>query len=87
MKLPSEEYRNNSSSKLSNLQESRLCQIKMLERGVAPASIVIRQSIIRRAKVGGCHSNGTGMAPFGIIVAAYLEARTTAQAIVEKGSA
>jgi hypothetical protein len=59
----------------------------MFERGIAPATIVIRQRIIRRAKVGGCHSNGTGMAPFRIIVAAYLEACTTAQAIIEKGSA
>jgi len=41
----------------------------MFKRGVAPATIVIRESIIRRAKVGGCHSDNAREAPLGVISA------------------
>jgi hypothetical protein len=68
-KLPSEEYGYNSSSILSNVQESRLGQIKMLERGIAPATIVIRESRIWRAKVGGSDSDGAREAPLRVVTA------------------
>lgn len=68
-KLPSEEYGYNSSSILSNVQESRLGQIKVLKRGVAPATIVVRESRIRRAKVGGSDSDGAREAPLRVVTA------------------
>lgn len=86
-KIPSEEDGDDSSSILCNVQERRLGQIKMLKRGIAPAAIVVRQSIIRRAKVGGSHSDGAREAPLRIIGATYLIACTAAQAIVEQSRA
>lgn len=54
---------------MSNVQESRLGQIKVLKRGVAPATIVIRESLIRRAKVGGSDSDGAREAPLRVVIA------------------
>lgn len=65
--LPSKEYWDNSTTIFSDVQESRLSQIKVLKRRVAPATVVVRQSIIRRTEVGGCDSDDTAReAPFGV---------------------
>ncbi|KAL2322279.1 hypothetical protein Fmac_026658 [Flemingia macrophylla] len=75
--------RNNSSFVLSNFQESRLSQIKVLQREVAPATIAIRECKVRGAEVCGSDNNATGEAPFGVTVTSHLIARATTQAIVE----
>jgi hypothetical protein len=41
----------------------------MLERGIAPATIVIRESRIWRAKVGGSDSDGAREAPLRVVTA------------------
>jgi hypothetical protein len=85
--LPSEGDGHYSSTVFCNLQESRLCQIKMLEWRIAPSSIVIGLRQIGRAKVCSGDGDGAGPAPSGVIVASHFIARTTAQAIVEQGCA
>lgn len=85
--VPSEWNRNNSSSVLGYLQESRLSQIKVLERRIAPPTIVIRQARVRRAEVCSRDGYGPREAPLRVIGASHLVARATAQAIVEQSSA
>jgi len=68
------------------LQESWLSHVKVLEGRITPATVVIRQGRVRGAEVSGCDGDGPREAPFGIIVTSHLITRTTAQAIVEKGS-
>lgn len=85
--LPSKSDRDDPSSVLCNLQESRLGQVKVLERRIAPPAIVVRQSKVWRTEVGSSDSDGPGKTPSWVIVASHFVARTTAQAIVEKGSA
>lgn len=72
---------------MSNLQESRLGHVKVLERRIAPPAVVVGQVIVRGAEVSGSDSDGTGEAPFGVIVAFHLITRPAAQAIVEQSSA
>lgn len=54
--IPLEQNRDNSTSVDANLFPGRLSHIKVLERRVAPASIVVRESKVRRAEI--CGSNG-----------------------------
>jgi UDP-N-acetylglucosamine enolpyruvyl transferase len=54
--IPLKQNRHDSSSINTNLFPSRLSHIKVLERRVAPASIVVWKSIIRGAEI--CCSNG-----------------------------
>ena len=68
---------------LCDLQESRLCQIEVLERGIAPPTVVIRESIVWGTEVGGGDNNGVTDAPLGFISAPHLVTCSTAQAIVE----
>lgn len=72
--IPSEGDRDYSSSVLSNLEESRLGQVKVLERRVAPAAVVVRQGQVWRAEVCGCDGDGAGEAPFRVVVASHLVA-------------
>lgn len=81
--LPSEGNRNNSSFVLSNLQESRLSKIEVLQRRVAPTTIVISQCKVRGAEVCGSNDYATGEAPFGVSVTFHLIARPATHAIVE----
>ena len=74
---------NNSSFVLSNLQESRLSKIKVLQRRVAPATIVVSQCKVRGAEVCGSNDYATGEAPFGVSVTFHLIARPATHAIVE----
>lgn len=77
---PLEDNRHDPTSVNTDLFPSRLSHIKMLERRVAPAAIVVWESIVRRAEV--CCSNGDGysfLAPLGIylVVAHDLVALST----------
>lgn len=58
-------------------------------RRVAPAAIVVGQSIVGRAKIGGGDEDGraTGVAPLRIISALELETGTAAKPIVEQSRA
>lgn len=85
--LPSEGNWNNSSFVLSNLQESRLSKIKVLQGRVAPATIAVGECIVRRAEVCGSDQYASRETPSWVTVTSHLIARTTAQAIVEKSSA
>lgn len=69
--LPSEGNGDNSSAVLSYLEESRLSHIEVLEGRVAPAAVVVRQGQVRGAKVGGGDDDGSGEAPFRIIVTSH----------------
>ncbi len=84
---PSKGNGHDSSTVLSNLQESRLGQIEVLEGRVAPATIVVRQSVVRWAKVCSGDGDGGREAPFGVVVASHLVASPAAQPIVEQGCA
>lgn len=55
----------------------------MLQGRVAPSTVVIGQTKVRRTEVGGGDGDDAGKAPFGVIVASHLVARPTAEAIVE----
>lgn len=59
----------------------------MLERRIAPTAVVVGQGQVRGAEVSGSDSDGTGQAPFGVVVASHLVTRPAAQAIVEQSSA
>lgn len=85
--LPSEGNGNNPSFVLCNLQESRLSQIKVLQWRVAPATIVIRQSIVRGAEVCGSNNDASREAPSGVLITSHLIARPTTQTIVEQSCA
>lgn len=82
--LPFEEDGDDSSAILGDFPEGRLSQIEVLERGIAPATIVISQCVVGRAEISGSDCDGTGEAPLRIIVAAYLVACAAAEATVEK---
>lgn len=51
--LPAVGHRDNAGAVLGDLEEHGHGKIKVRARRVAPPAIVIRQSIVRRAKVGG----------------------------------
>lgn len=59
----------------------------MLERGIAPPAIIIREGVVRGTEVGGSDSNGVTKAPLGITLAPQLITCATAQAIVEESCA
>ncbi|KAK3015344.1 hypothetical protein RJ639_007287 [Escallonia herrerae] len=69
------------------IEESRLSQIKVAKRGIAPSTIVIRQGVVRWTEVGRDHGDGSWQAPFGIFTASQLVTRTAAQPTVEEGRA
>lgn len=81
--LPSERYRNDSGLIFRDVQESRLCQVEVLARGIAPPTIIIRQCIVRRAEVGDRNGDGAREAPLGVTTALELVTRTAARALVE----
>ncbi|KAK2997924.1 hypothetical protein RJ639_026080 [Escallonia herrerae] len=85
--IPSECYGHNSGTVLSYLQESGLCHVKMLQGRIAPATVVVRQSRVWRAEIGGSDGDGGGEAPSGVVVASHLVAGAATQAIVEQGRA
>ena len=82
--LPSIRDWDNSSSVLSNTLENRLREVKMLQRWIAPASIIVWECIVRRAKVGSRDNNGTRKASFWVIHTFDFKASSTAQSIVEQ---
>jgi hypothetical protein len=63
---------------LGNVLEDRLGEIKMVLRRITPAPCIVRQGIVRRAEIGGGDHNGARQAPFGVIHAPDLIARSTA---------
>lgn len=84
---PSVGHRYDASTIFGNMQESGLSQIKVLERGIAPAAIVVRELVVRWAEVGGSDGDGAHKTPFGVINAPQLVAGTTVGALVEQSSA
>ncbi|KAF3774714.1 hypothetical protein EJ110_NYTH52512 [Nymphaea thermarum] len=85
--LPSECNWNNPRPVPSNLQKSRLSQIKVLEGRVAPPAIVVRQHIVGRAEVGGRHRDRARQAPLRVVGALHLVAGPAAQPVIEQSSA
>ena len=81
---PSEGDRDDSGAVLSNLEEGRLGEVEVLEGRVAPAAIVIGQSEVWRAEVGGGDGDGAREAPSGVVVAPHFETSSAAQPIVEQ---
>lgn len=59
----------------------------MLKGRIAPTTIVIRQGIVWRAKVGGGDSDSPREAPFWVIIAPHFITRAATQSIVEQGCA
>lgn len=59
----------------------------MLEGRVAPAAIVVGESKVRGAEVGGGDHDGTREAPSRVVVAAHLVAGAAAEPVVEEGGA
>ena len=76
--IPPVRHRHNSSSELGNVLEDRLREIKVVLRRVTPPPCIVRQGIVRRAEIGGGDHNGARQAPFGVIHAPDLIARSTA---------
>ena len=80
---PSVQYRNYPSLILRDLQEGRLRQVEVLERGVAPPTVVIRFTRVRRTVVGSSHGDGACDAPLSVVGALQLITRPAAVPIVE----
>jgi hypothetical protein len=59
----------------------------MVQRGVAPAPIVVGQRVVGRAEVGGRDDDGAREAPLGVALALHLVAGSAAQAVVEQRGA
>ncbi|KRY03475.1 hypothetical protein T12_13702 [Trichinella patagoniensis] len=59
----------------------------MLERRIAPASGIVRKSIVWRTEVGRSDDNGAWKTPLVLVNAPNLITRATAEAIVEESSA
>lgn len=59
----------------------------MHARRVAPPSVVTSQCVVRGAEVGGSNCNRAGNAPFRVVAASKLVARSAAQATVEQSGA
>lgn len=80
MGLPSEENWHNSGTVLGHLEENWHGEIKMGARRIAPATIVVRQSIVGRAEIGGRDQNRrvTRVTPFWVIHTFDLKAGSTA---------
>jgi hypothetical protein len=76
--LPSVGHRYNTSTVSGNVLEDRLREIKVVLRRVTPPPCIVRQGIVWRAEIGGCDQNGARQAPFGVIHAPDLIARSTA---------
>lgn len=84
---PSVSNRHDSSPVLSNVQEDRLGEVKVLQRRVAPTPRIVGEGVVGWAVVGGGHNNGSWKAPLWIVHASELVARAAAEAIVEEGGA
>lgn len=69
--------RDDSSTVLCDLKKGRFRHVEMLEWRVAPAAIVVGESKVRRAEVGGSDSNGSRKTPFRIICTSHFEASPT----------
>lgn len=85
--VPSKCHRHNSSSILSNLKEGWFCHIKVLQRRVAPTTIIVGQSKVWRTEVCSSDNNGARLAPSWIIITPHFITCPTTQAIVEQSSA
>lgn len=84
---PSEGNGDDPGSVLGDLEECGLGHIEVLERGVAPATVVVGEGIVRGAEVGGGDGDGPGEAPLRVVVALHLVAGPAAQAVVEQSGA
>jgi len=59
----------------------------VLQGWVAPSTVVIGESVVWRAEVGGCDHDSPWQTPLRIVIALHFIAGSTAEAIVEKRSA
>lgn len=61
-------------------------QVEVRARGVAPAPIVVRKSVVWGTEVGGSDEDGraSGVTPLLVVCAFYLKTRPAAQAVVEQ---
>lgn len=84
---PAEGDGDNAGVVLSDLEECRFGEIKVLEGRVAPTTVIVGEGVVGRAEVSGGDGDGAGEAPFGIIIAPHFVARPAADAGVEQRSA
>lgn len=82
--LPPEGDGNNPGAILSYLQESGLRQVEVLQRGIAPPTIVVGECVIGRTEVSSSDGDGAAQAPPWVVIAPHLVARAAAQPIVEQ---
>lgn len=84
---PSVRNRHNPSLVNGYTFENRLREIEMVERRIAPATSVIRESIVWRAEVSCSDDNGAWKTPLVFTSTCNLIARAAAEATVEESSA
>lgn len=84
---PSVLNRDDSSPKLSNVLKNGLRQVKVLQRRVAPTTVVIWKRIVGRAEVSSSDNDRARKAPLRVIVALDFIASTATETIIEQCSA
>jgi len=70
-----------------DLEESRLREIEVQARRIAPAAIVIRERVVRGAEVGCSDRDRRWEAPLGVVDAFYFVAGAAGEPIVEERGA
>lgn len=84
---PAEGDGHNAGAVLCYLKEGGLGEIKVLERRIAPAAVVVREGVIRGAEIGGGDDEGAGKAPLRIVGAPHFVASPATEPIVEQRGA
>jgi len=86
-RYPSVLNRDDSSPKLSNVLKNGLREIEVLQRRIAPTTVVIGKRIVGRAEVSSSDNDRTGKAPLRVSVALDFIASTATETIIEQCSA
>lgn len=87
--LPAKRDGDDPGAVLGDFEEHGHGQVEVRARRIAPPAVVIRECIIGRTKVGGCHENRgvSSVAPLWVIHALDFETSSTAGPVVEQSCA
>lgn len=71
---PAEGNRDDASAILGDFKKGRFSKIKVLERWIAPATVVVGLGKVRRAEISSGDSDSARKAPFRVIIAFHFVA-------------
>ncbi|WVZ00044.1 hypothetical protein V8G54_026113 [Vigna mungo] len=86
MSVPAVGDRYDAGAVFRDFEEHGHGQVEVRARGVAPAAIVVRKSVVWGTEVGSSDEDGraSGVTPLLVVCAFYLKTRPAAQAVVEQ---